>query len=80
MSNLISERIKSVMGVVFEVDSSTIDDDATPGSIETWDSIRHMNLIVALEEEFNIMFSDDEITDLISFKLIESIISNKSDT
>ena len=77
MSNLVSDRIKSVMSVVFEVDIYTIDNNAVPGGIENWDSIRHMNLIVSLEEEFGIRFTDDEITDLLSFKLIENIISQK---
>jgi acyl carrier protein len=77
MANLNSDRIKSVMAVVFEIDANSIQDDAAPGSIENWDSIRHMNLIVALEEEFNFEFSDDEITDLLSYKLIESIVSQK---
>lgn len=78
MANLNSERIKSVMSVVFEIDVNSIHDDAAPGSIENWDSIRHMNLIVALEEEFGFEFSDDEITDLLSYKLIESIVSQKT--
>ena len=77
MSNLVSDRIKSVMAVVFEMNANTIQDDAVPGSVGQWDSIRHMNLIVALEEEFDIRFTDDEITDLLSFKLIESIVSQK---
>lgn len=77
MSNLVSDRIKSVMSVVFEIDAKSIQDDAVPGGIEQWDSIRHMNLIVALEEEFDIRFTDDEITDLLSYKLIESIVSQK---
>ena len=77
MANLNSDRIKSVMAVVFEIDANSIQDDAAPGSIENWDSIRHMNLIVALEEEFNFEFSDDEITDLLSYQLIESIVSQK---
>lgn len=78
MSNSTTEKIKAVMAVVFEIDSDKIIEDSTPGSIENWDSIRHMNLIVALEEEFEISFSDDEITDLISYRLIESIVSDKT--
>jgi len=77
MSNSIQDRVKAVMSIILEVDSNLIHEDAAPGSIETWDSIRHMNLIVALEEEFNFIFDDDEITDLLSFKLIVSIVSKK---
>jgi acyl carrier protein len=36
-----------------------------------------MNLIVALEEEFGIIFTDDEMTELLNMELIASIISDK---
>lgn len=37
-------------------------------SIEAWDSVGHMGLIAAIENEFNIMMEADDIVDLSSFK------------
>ena len=67
----LQQRIRGVMGAVFEVDPAGIADDAGPGVIEKWDSLRHMSLVLALEEEFGVRFPDDAIEQLISFKLIE---------
>lgn len=64
------ERIKAVMHAVFGVHPSNIGDDAAPGSIEQWDSLRHMNLVIALEEEFGIRFSEEQFAEMISYKLI----------
>jgi acyl carrier protein len=64
------ERIKSVMQLVFGVPLASIGDDAAPGTIEQWDSLRHMNLVIALEEEFGVRFSEEQFSQLISFKLI----------
>jgi acyl carrier protein len=75
--NEIKERIYFVMSVVFDIDKDQINDNSEPGLIENWDSLRHMNLIVALEEEFDIVFSDDEMTELLNMKLILSVISDK---
>lgn len=75
--NQINERIRNVMAIVFGIEVDQIKDNAEPGLIETWDSLRHMNLIVALEEEFEINFTDNEITELLNFELINSIISEK---
>ncbi len=50
----IKERIKNVMSIIFELPVGDIDDDASPDSIATWDSLRHLNLILALEEEFGV--------------------------
>lgn len=76
MSEL-KERIRDVMSIVFEIEKEQIKDNSEPGLIENWDSLRHMNLIVALEEEFGIIFTDDEMTELLNMELIIAIISDK---
>lgn len=73
----INEKIRSVMAVVFEIEMDQIPDNAEPGVVSNWDSLRHMSLIVALEEEFGIQFTDDEMTDLLNFQLISTIITEK---
>jgi len=70
----LKQKIISIMADIFELDASDIPDNASPGVVENWDSIRHMNLIVALEEEFDVRFNDNDIVDLITIPLIESII------
>lgn len=64
------DRIKNVMAAVFEVPVDEITNESSPGNIESWDSLKHMNLVVALEEEFNIRFEDDEIISLVNFNII----------
>jgi acyl carrier protein len=70
-------KIKNVISSVFDVNINEISDDTNPDSLDNWDSMGHMNLIVALEEEFNILFDEDEITEMLNFKLICLIISEK---
>jgi acyl carrier protein len=64
------EKVKQIMSSVFGVQKEKITNDASPDTIENWDSLRHMNLVVALEEEFNISFSDDQMSELLNFHLI----------
>ena len=71
------QKIKNVMASVFKVDLSDINEDASPDSLENWDSLGHMNLVVALEEEFNITFQEDEIIEMLNYKLVREIIKNK---
>lgn len=70
-------RIKEIMSVVFETDLSMIDDCLSIETIENWDSLKHMILIAVLEEEFKITFSDDEILDMLNYKLILKTIKEK---
>ncbi len=74
MNSGVESRIKGVMSPVFGISEDEIEDTASPDTIETWDSLKHINLIVALEEEFNVEFSDEEIFDMMNYKLIVATI------
>jgi acyl carrier protein len=71
-------RILEILSNVFEVEIATLNEDSSIDNIENWDSIRHLNLILALEEEFKITIPDEEVGDLVNFKLIELIINEQS--
>jgi len=55
------EKIKKIMAAVLELGQSDINNDTNPDTVSNWDSLRHMKLVFALEEEFAVEFSDDQI-------------------
>ena len=65
------------MSVVFEMPIDQIKDDSSPDNIGTWDSLKHINLALALEEEFDIEFTDEEIIELVNMKLILIVIEER---
>ena len=73
MRNKVLEIVSQIMNVSID----QLDDDTSPGTISNWDSLRHMNLILALEEKFAVSFSDDEIIDMLSVKSIVELLSKK---
>lgn len=76
MNNL-DEKITDIIASVFDIEKSKITPSSNVENIEGWDSINHMHLVVALEEEFGIEFKDDEAVELISFELIRSYLKEK---
>ena len=74
MSDQTSNRIKEIMATIFNVDKNVITDNASPETLETWDSLQHMNMIVALEEEFKITFDDEQITSMLDFKSVAQAV------
>ena len=66
MKNNIEDRIKNIMSAVFEVFSNSINDNSSMDTIESWDSLKHMNLVVAMEEEFDITLNDEDIFEIIN--------------
>jgi len=75
--NKIEDRIKNIVSSVFEIPTEEINDESSSDTIESWDSLRHMNMVVALEEEFNVQFTDDNIAELINMKLIKTVLLEK---
>lgn len=53
----IYERINEVFQDVFGDDDITVNDDTTAKDIDGWDSLRHITLLAAIEDEFDIEFS-----------------------
>jgi|TARA_B100001964_G_C14187546_1_gene579399 acyl carrier protein len=51
-------RIKKVMSNVLNIDIALINNNTSPDNVENWDSLKHMNLIIALEEEFEFEFDE----------------------
>ena len=70
----LNERIKEIIALVLEVDPSSIDENSSSDTLPQWDSLHHMNLILALEEDFGISIPDEEVADLTSYKLIHLIV------
>lgn len=55
-------RVNKVFRDIFDDETITVTDKTTAADIEDWDSLEHINLIVALEEEFGMKFTMGEIT------------------
>ncbi|MDX4048457.1 MULTISPECIES: acyl carrier protein [Aliarcobacter] len=70
-------RIKKVMSDILNIDVSSINDNTSPENVESWDSLKQMNIIVALEEEFDIEFSDEEIGEMLNYRLILEVLKEK---
>ncbi|WPL14176.1 acyl carrier protein [Thiorhodovibrio litoralis] len=52
-------------------------DDLRLGDIPTWDSLSHMDLILAIESAYGLRLSGDEIADLTSVSAIRTLINQK---
>lgn len=68
------QLLKQVMGVVLKIDPMTITEDSSIDNIEAWDSLQHMNLVLALEEEFGVTIADDDAANITSYKLIKIVL------
>ena len=63
------EKIKEIMKRVFDLES--VSDDISQANCDKWDSLNHLNLVIELEEEFDISLEPEEIAEMRSLKEIE---------
>lgn len=62
------EKVFSIVAAVIEVSPSDITIDSVNDDFEGWDSIAHMTIVTALEEETGEMFSEEEIVEMLSIE------------
>lgn len=63
--------LKRVMGNVFGIDPNTVDNSASIDTVESWDSLKHLKLVLALEEWFNITLTEEETVEILNYRLIK---------
>jgi acyl carrier protein len=71
------EKFNSILAAAFNKDLSEINDKMDSESIAEWDSLKQMNIIVALEEEFTIYFDEDESILLKDYKGLLNAVKTK---
>jgi len=68
--------LKKVMASVLKVDVSIIDENSSMDNIKSWDSLGHMNLVLALEDEFKVVIPDEDAGNITSYKLITVVLND----
>lgn len=70
-------KVQEIFNVVLKKDSLVLENHMTAEDIEGWDSLANSELILKIENDFNIKFSLVEMLDLDSVGGIVSSINNK---
>lgn len=69
-----SKEVKEILAKVLEIDIATIFDNANQKDIAKWDSLQHLNLIVEIEDKYDISIDPEDISEMLSIDKIIEII------
>lgn len=72
------EKMNEIFRRVFDDENIELDDDTDANDIEDWDSLEQINLIVAIENEFSMMFDMAEIANLANVGEMVDLILSKA--
>lgn len=73
----IEERLAVLFQKVFKIERDEFSPQLQPEDLLLWDSLGHMNLVMDLEELFDVRFAADEITELTSAGRIVEVLKAK---
>jgi acyl carrier protein len=68
------QALREVMATVFEAEADSIGPDTSMDTVPAWDSLRHMTLVLALEQEFGVQIPDEEAGAITSYPLIALVL------
>ncbi|MCC8110700.1 MAG: acyl carrier protein [Ruminococcus sp.] len=73
-------KLNEIFQDVFDDDTITVYDDTTADDIDDWDSLEHINLIEAVEHEFDMKFRMQEVSDMKDVGEMADIVVERAGT
>jgi acyl carrier protein len=74
---LSEEKLRAVVASMLELDPAAVGPTTSTDTVDQWDSVRHMNLIIALEGAFGITIPDEEVATLTSYPIIKAVVEEQ---
>jgi acyl carrier protein len=74
------QKVLKIVSSILAVPLGELNLESSYENIESWDSINHLKLIMALEAEFAVTFSDEEIMILLDVKSIVETLCDKTES
>jgi acyl carrier protein len=70
----VNPKLVEIVAELFDLEPAAVDDGLTPEDVELWDSMNHLRLVSAVEEEFQIKLSMQEIESIRSLAVLRALV------
>tara|TARA_B110001452_G_scaffold257204_1_gene251188 strand:+ start:2081 stop:2320 length:240 start_codon:yes stop_codon:yes gene_type:complete len=78
MLNEIEAKITEIFSRVVDVPLDSVSISMTPSDVENWDSMKHIMLLLAVESDFELKFSDLEMVSIGTLAELIDLVESKS--
>ncbi|MGE5431020.1 MAG: acyl carrier protein [Syntrophomonadaceae bacterium] len=75
---MISERLKKTILNVLHLDDFEINHDTRADEVPGWDSLNHINVILAVEKEYKVRFKNIEVLKLKNIGDLQKLVDSKA--
>jgi acyl carrier protein len=80
LTSSIFDQVQSLASDLFAIPYTKIDRASSPETIESWDSVQHLNLVLALEEKFHLQLVPEEIEQMKTIGDVVKLVEGKLHT
>ena len=77
MTNDVEKKVLKIFSIVMDVPIKNLNKNSNPDTVENWDSLSHVKMIMEIESEFNIDLLPDEALEIFSLNDAIKIIISK---
>lgn len=71
------DEVRNMASDIFGVPAAKLGANSSPDSVESWDSVQHLNLVLALEEKFGLQLAPEEIEQMKTLGATAQLIESK---
>jgi acyl carrier protein len=76
-SQQVPSSLRDILADIFEISPEEVTPELSIGTIDSWDSFRHLQAVLAIEGEYGVQFDPQRIPELTSVALIQAELEKK---
>ena len=76
----VPSSLRDILADILEIAPEQVTPDLSIGMVESWDSFRHLQAILAIEGEYGVQFDPQRIPELTSVSLLQAELEKKGAT
>lgn len=77
MTESVLDQVEQIAADIFDVPVEEVTPESSPDSIEQWDSLQHLNLVLALEQCFALTFAPEEMEQMLNIESVAKLVQGK---
>jgi acyl carrier protein len=74
------DQVRNIASDIFGVAANKITADSSPETIENWDSMQHLNLVLAIEEKFGVQLAPEDIEQMKNVGAVAALVEKLQST
>lgn len=71
------EQVQAIASDIFGVPAGKISADSSPETVENWDSMQHLNLVLAIEEKFGVQLAPEDIEQMKTIGAAATLVEKR---